>query len=242
LKLVLFDLDGTLADTFKDLFWALNQALEEHGYKHADAAAIRDRVSLGARAMACAALPAASNKLDSVQQRFLTLYEQNLATRTTLFEGMDQVLTSLDDADIAYGVVTNKPARFSEPLLDQLRVRSRLCCLVSGDTTARAKPHPDPLMFAARLCAVPATQCVYIGDAHNDVIAAHAACMRAVVATYGYLSADDDPRSWNADALVCEPSQLSAWLLHPREPARQDEKYSAGPSSDPSGNASDDSD
>jgi 2-phosphoglycolate phosphatase len=211
-KLVLFDLDGTLADTFKDLFWALNQALGEFGHGHADARAIRMRVSQGARAMSRAALADDSADLDAVVQRFLALYEQHVATRTTLFEGIEQVLTALEHSGIEYGVVTNKLARFSEPLIDRLQLRSRLRCLVSGDTAAKAKPHPEPLQLAAQLCNVPVAQCVYIGDARNDVIAARAARMRVAVATYGYLGADDDPRYWHADALIAQPSQLGDWL------------------------------
>jgi 2-phosphoglycolate phosphatase len=222
-ELVLFDLDGTLADTFKDLFWALNEALQEHGHSAAGAAQIRMRVSQGSRAMARAALPIDSADLDAVQQRFLALYEQHVATRTTLFEGIEHVLSALDRAGIGYGVVTNKLSRYSEPLLDKLQLRSRLRCVVSGDTTARPKPHPDPLLFAAQLCQVAADRCVYVGDALGDVHAARAAHMRVIVATYGYLGADDDPRSWNADALISKPSQISAWLLRSAGPSWQNE-------------------
>ena len=211
-KLVLFDLDGTLADTFKDLFWALNRALEEHGHTPARPAAIRMRVNQGARAMTRAALPLHSTQLDGVLQRFLELYEQHLAVRTTLFDGIEEILTTLEQTGIDFGIVTNKPARYSEPLLDQLQLRSRLCCLVSGDTSARAKPHPDPLLYAAHVCKVAAAHCVYIGDAYNDVLAARAARMRVAVATYGYLGADDDPLTWNADALIDHPAQLDDWL------------------------------
>ena len=212
IKLVLFDLDGTLADTFKDLFWALNQALEEHGHPRADASKIRACVSYGARAMASAALAAQSADLDAVQNRFLEIYEQHVATRTTLFDGIEQVLTALEHAGIEYGVVTNKRARFSEPLLDKLQLRTRLRCLVSGDTAPRAKPYPDPLQLAAQLCDMPVEHCVYVGDAHNDVLAARAARMRVVVATYGYLAPDDDPQRWDADALIAQPAQLRDWL------------------------------
>ena len=92
-------------------------------------------------------------------------------------------------------------------------MRPRLRCLVSGDTASRTKPHPDPLLLAARLCKVAVEHCVYVGDAHNDVIAARAARMRVVVATYGYLGADDDPQRWSADALISDPLQLNDWLL-----------------------------
>jgi phosphoglycolate phosphatase-like HAD superfamily hydrolase len=125
------------------------------------------------------------------------------------------VLDALDRVGVRYGVVTNKQARFSEPLIDNLRLRSRLCCLVSGDTARRAKPHADPLVLAAKLCGVATTQCVYIGDAHNDVIAARAANMPVAVATYGYIGVDEKPQSWNADALIAQPSDLHDWLQLP---------------------------
>ena len=132
-----------------------------------------------------------------------------------MFEGIEQVLDALDGAAIPYGVVTNKQARFSEPLIDKLRLRTRLSCLVSGDTAPRAKPHADPLQLAARLCGVTTAQCVYVGDAQNDVIAARAANMRVVVATYGYIGVDDEPHSWNADALIAQPCELHGWLQLP---------------------------
>jgi 2-phosphoglycolate phosphatase len=216
-QLVLFDLDGTLADTFKDLFWALNESLREHGYAHAQSAKIRPLVSQGGRAMARAALPAqfkdSDARLEQVHQRFLELYAQHIATRTTLFAGMPQVLQALGHADIGFGVVTNKLSHFSEPLLAHLQLFEQLRCLVCGDTAARAKPHPDPLQLAARLAKVPIERCVYVGDAHNDVLAAQAAGMRVMVATWGYLGSDDDPDSWNAEALVDDPLQLIDLLL-----------------------------
>ena len=214
-KLVLFDLDGTLADTFKDLLEALNLALAEHGYGNAEPSRIRELVSQGAREMSRAALPFGSPDIDSVHQRLLAIYERDVAIRTTLFEGIEQVLDALDRLGIRYGVVTNKQARFSEPLIDNLRLRSRLSCLVSGDTAQRAKPHADPLVLAAKLCSVATTQCVYIGDAHNDVIAARAANMPVAVATYGYIGVDDEPQSWNADALIAHPFDLHGWLQLP---------------------------
>lgn len=213
LQLVLFDLDGTLADTFKDIYWALNQALAEHGHGAADAQATRALVSHGARAMAHAALPHDKAQLVDVEERFLAIYEQHVATRTTLFDGIEHVLATLEQAGIGYGVVTNKRGRFSKPLIEQLDLSSRLRCLVSGDDAARAKPHPDPLLLAAQLCNVPTAHCLYVGDAHNDVIAAQAARMRVAVATYGYLGADDQPHLWNADLLVSHPSQLNDWLV-----------------------------
>ncbi len=212
---VVFDLDGTLADTFKDLLGALNLELAEHGHGKAQADRIRALVSHGARAMARAGLPCGSADLDSVHQRLLAIYERDVALRTTLFDGIEPLLDALDRGGIRYGVVTNKQSRFSEQLIDNLRLRTRLCCLVSGDSARRAKPHADPLLLAAQLCGVAPKQCVYIGDAHNDVIAARAANMPVAVAAWGYIGDNDEPQSWDADALIAHPNDLHDWLQLP---------------------------
>ena len=211
-KLVLFDLDGTLADTFKDLYWALNQALAEQGYAAADAIQTRALVSLGMRTMTQAALAAqavaSDTIIDQIHQRSLLIYAENVAQFTTLFAGIEEILDALDDANIDYGVVSNKIARFTEPLLEHLQLSQRLCCIISGDTAAHAKPHPAPLLLAAQRSNVSVEHCIYVGDAHNDVIASHAANMRVVVAGYGYLAINDKPQTWQATAVVDHPRQL----------------------------------
>lgn len=214
--MVLFDLDGTLADTFPDLEWALCAALAEHGFTPGDSAAVRARVSSGARAMTEAALSGRDANSGAVREairlRFLDIYRDHLTVRTTLYQGMEEVLDTLDRHAIGAGVVTNKLSAYSEPLVEGLALRSRLRCVVSGDTAARAKPHPDPLLHAAGLAGVAPRDCVYVGDARNDVDAARAAGMPVAVATYGYLSPDDDPARWQADRLMAGPLELLHWL------------------------------
>lgn len=210
--LVLFDLDGTLADTFPDLLWALRRALEERGLPPPEAGAVRARVSQGGRSMTECTAAGGSADAEPVHHRFLELYGQNVAVRTRLFPGMDRVLDTLESRGTGIGVVTSKRSCFSEPLIDALGLRARLACLVSGDGTPRSKPHPDPLLHAAREAGTPAGRCVYVGDARNDVLAARAAGMGAAVATYGYLPPGEDPALWQADVLLAEPVALLDWL------------------------------
>ena len=211
-RLVLFDLDGTLADTLPDLAHALARALAERGLPAPDNAALRARVSHGARAMTEFALTGHAADAGAVLERFLTHYRGALAARTRLFDGIAEVLDALERRGLEAGVVTNKPAAYSEPLLDALALRARLRCVVSGDSAARAKPHPDPLELAAREAGVPGARCVYVGDARDDVRAARAAGMPVAVAAWGYLPADDDPAHWGADRLLAHPRELLAWL------------------------------
>jgi phosphoglycolate phosphatase len=210
--LVLFDLDGTLADTFPDLENALGRALAEHGLAPGESARVRAAVSAGSRAMVEAALAGRPADAASLQARFLAHYRATLAERTRLFEGMAAVLDTLSAHGLGAGVVTNKLAAFTDPLIAALGLTTRLRCVVSGDSAPRAKPHPDPLRLAARRAGVPSARCVYVGDARNDVLAARAAGMPVAVAAWGYLPAEEDPASWAPDRLVRHPSQLLSWL------------------------------
>lgn len=211
-ELVLFDLDGTLADTLPDLLWALDRALEEHGLSPGDEARVRDQVSGGAGAMTRAVLGDGHHQLESVCQRFLDQYRDNIAVRTRLFDGMQTILDRLDAAGCATGIVTNKRAVFTDPLVRHLALVPAPRCVVSGDTAARAKPYPDSLYHAAQLVGVPPARCAYVGDARNDVVAARAAGMPVAAARWGYVPRDDDPVHWRADAVLDAPSQISGWL------------------------------
>ncbi len=212
--LVLFDLDGTLADTFPDLQWALARAMDEHDLAAPDAAAVRAQVTGGARAMVEAALSGCAADVDAeaVRHRFLELYEAHIAARTRLYPGMPAVLDALEHSGAALGVVTNKVARFTDPLLDALQMRPRLRCVVSGDTAARPKPHPDPLLHAARVAGETPGRCLYVGDAEKDVHAARAAGMPIAVAAWGYLGPGDDPYRWRPDRVLQQPRDLLDWL------------------------------
>jgi phosphoglycolate phosphatase len=147
-----------------------------------------------------------------LQRRFLEIYRTDLSRGTRLFPGMERVLDALSERGLHTGIVTNKAAWLTEPLLEQMAIRARFACVVSGDTLAERKPHPAPLLHAASLAGVSAAECIYVGDAERDVRAAHAAGMSALVALYGYLGADEEPRAWGGEGHLAEPLELLAWL------------------------------
>lgn len=216
---VLFDLDGTFADTLQDLGRALEAALAERGLPAISHADLRPHVSRGARAMAEWAIAEGaggagvdSDDLDELVARFLDLYLENVARRTRLVDGMEDVIDALDRHAVPWGIVTNKRRRWAEPLMAALDPEGRAGCLVCGDSTANAKPHPQPLLHACRLMDTTPRDCVYVGDAENDVVAARRAGMRSVIALYGYIAEEDDPRAWRADATIDAPGDLLAWL------------------------------
>ena len=214
LKLVLFDLDGTLADTAPDLVAAVHDAFLESGQPAPDPDLARAQISHGGRAMISAALPAPLTEahFESLLERFLSLYRQQIAERTSLFAGMAPVLEHLERAGIRWGIVTNKRANLTEPLVDALGLRERIACVISGDSAARAKPSPDPLLLALEQTGCSSAESLYVGDARNDVVAARAAGMAVVVANYGYIADGEDPTGWRADGYINTPVDLLDWL------------------------------
>ncbi len=210
LRTVLFDLDGTLADTAPDLGYVLNLQRLARGLEEMPLEQLRPVVSQGARGLLRVGfgLTPGQDGYDSMRDEFLDLYADNLVRHTRLFEGVPQLLDALERQGLAWGVVTNKLARFTDPLLDLLGLAQRAGCVISGDTCARAKPHPDPLLEAARRLGSSAAGCVYIGDDERDVQAGRAAGMQSVVALYGYLGENPAPLSWKADAAIEQPLDL----------------------------------
>ncbi|MEO1766142.1 phosphoglycolate phosphatase [Thiobacter aerophilum] len=211
---VLFDLDGTLADTARDLAFALNEQRRLHGLPPLPFEAIRPVASHGARGLLALGfdLRPDTPEFAAMRSEFLELYGRHLCDQTVLFPGMEETLAALERRGLRWGVVTNKPARFTLPLLHALGLASRAACIVSGDTTANAKPHPEPLLEAARQLVLPSRNCLYVGDAQRDVAAARAAGMPALVARYGYLAAEDEPTAWGALGLIDTPADLLHWL------------------------------
>jgi phosphoglycolate phosphatase len=147
-----------------------------------------------------------------LQRRFLDLYLQNIATHTRLFEGMEQLIGQLEAKSIPWGIVTNKPARLTCPLMQGLGLQQRASAIVSGDTTAHAKPHPEPILHACRLVGADPAHTLYVGDAARDIEAGRNAGTRTLVALFGYLSAADNPSDWQADGMISHPMELLAWL------------------------------
>lgn len=212
-RAVLLDLDGTLLDTAPDMALALNLLRRERSLPDLEFTAIRPHVSHGAAALVKLGFPQADAvALDELRARYLELYRDNLSAGTRPFDGFDAVLQRLERAAIRCGVVTNKPAFLTEPLLEAVGLRARMACVVSGDTVAQRKPHPAPMLHAANLIACQPAECLYVGDAERDVVAAHAAGMRALVALFGYLGANDQPQAWRPDGFIRTPAELLDWI------------------------------
>jgi len=213
LRAILFDLDGTLLDTAPDMVGALNSLRREEGLVPLPFECVRAVVSHGAARIVQSGFPdAAEPRLAALRARFLDIYGASLSVGTRLFPGMEEVLERLAGHGLKSGIVTNKPAWLTDPLLEQLQLRARFTCVISGDTLPERKPHPLPLMHAAKLAGVSPGDCVYVGDAERDVQAAHAAGMPALVANYGYLQAGEDSAAWGADGYLEQPSNLWDWL------------------------------
>jgi phosphoglycolate phosphatase len=211
---VLFDLDGTLLDTAPDLAYALNAVRGEEGLPPLSLAQIRPQVSNGARALTVLGFATDEEhpQFELRRRRLLAIYRANLCRETRLFPGMDAVLNAIERRNAQWGVVTNKPGWLTEPLLRQLGLLSRAACVVSGDTVARRKPHPDPLLHAAALAGAAPGDCVYVGDARRDAQAAHAAGMGMLAAAFGYIEPHEDPNTWGAEAVVAVPDDILAWV------------------------------
>lgn len=211
---MLFDLDGTLLDTAPDMGAALNALRAEHRLAPLPQDRIRPHVSQGAPALLKLGfgIEPQDTRFAEMRSRYLAIYQERLALETRPFHGIEPLLAGLEEQGLPWGVVTNKPGWLTEPLLEALQLKSRAAAVVSGDTIARRKPYPDPLLHAATLCGVAPGACVYVGDAPRDVEAAHAAGMLAVVALYGYLGEEERPTMWKADHMIKHPSELLPWL------------------------------
>lgn len=211
---VLFDLDGTFADTAPDMAYALNRLLAARGRRALPFATIRPHVSQGGKALVHLGfgLMPGDEGFDALRREFLDIYAANLVRETAPFPGVLDLLAALEGQGIPWGIVTNKPAWLTEPLLETLGVAPRAACIVSGDTAPRAKPHPDPLLHACRLIARQPADCWYAGDARQDVAAGRAAGTGTLVALFGYLGADEDPAGWGADGFIAQPLEILDWL------------------------------
>jgi len=207
---ILFDLDGTLADTAPDLGNALNRQLTERGHQALPISVIRKVASSGARGLIGLGfnLTPEDAGYEALKDEFLNYYEAALCQDTRLFDGMAELLDALDARHLPWGIVTNKSARFTVPLMAQLDLSPRAACVVSGDTTPHLKPHPASLLHASEFLRVPPPECIYVGDDHRDVQAALAAGMLPVVALFGYLGNGHDPKEWGAKHYIDTPLDL----------------------------------
>jgi len=213
IQAVLFDLDGTFADTAPDLGAAVNHVRALHDLPPLPIETIRPQASHGSRGLLKLGMgvePDAPN-YGELRDAFLEYYEAHICDHTRLFPGMSSLVAELERYELAWCIVTNKPHRFTVPLMERLGYAQRAACLVSGDTCARSKPHPMPLLHAAELMHVAPEQCLYLGDDLRDMEAAQAANMRGIIARYGY-TPPDETANWPAYGSIDAPFHLLKYL------------------------------
>ncbi len=208
--MIIFDLDGTLVDTAPDLAYALNLQRERYGLQALPLSEIRPYASHGSKGLLSVGfnLSPEDARFADMRQEYLDLYDQVFTRSPVLFNGIEVVLGKMESKKMPWGIVTNKPRRFSEPLIRALQLHERVSCLVCGDDAPHAKPHPDTLLLACKMTGVSPLDCIYVGDAERDVQAGRAAGMKTVVALFGYIDVTDKPQEWGADAMIAEPGEL----------------------------------
>lgn len=210
---VLFDLDGTLVDTAPDMVFVLTELLAERGRDNVPYELARNNVSNGALGLLRLGFPNADEQLmKALHTDYLDRYLNRVCERSTLFPGLSGLLDRLEAARRPWGVVTNKPQRMTDPLLDQLGLLQRTACAISGDTLAQRKPHPAPLLHASKLIGVAPQHCIYVGDAARDIEAGRAAGMATIAVGYGYITDDDSADAWGADRIATDTRELTTLL------------------------------
>lgn len=214
IRAILFDLDGTLADTAPDLAAALNKLLIEEGRPELPFLEVRPVVSHGSTGLL--RLGFGKNPDDDgfseLRERLLSLYARDLCRETRLFPGVAELLATLHARGISWGIVTNKPAFLTEPLLVQLNLRHPPACIVSGDTTRNRKPHPEPMLHACTLARIQPAETLFVGDAARDIQAGREAGMKTLVALFGYIGENETPADWGADGMIGAPLEILDWL------------------------------
>ena len=207
---VFFDLDGTLADTAPDLVAATNQLLSARNLPLKPYEQLRPCASAGARGLIGGAFGIDTKHPDFIALRdeFFANYEKALFVHSKLFDGMEHLLNQLESAQLPWGIVTNKSERFTNPLIKLMGLSQRSASTVSGDTTPHSKPHPEPILHAARIANLDPNKSLYVGDDIRDIIAGKAAGMKTVAAAYGYCGCEEPPEAWGADFIIQTPQEL----------------------------------
>ena len=211
---VLFDLDGTLVDTAPDMVAVLQELQRAHGLEPVAYGVGRAYVSNGALGLLALGFPDIEHAIGSeLHTAYLGRYALRVCEASTLFPGLEDLLATLDAAGLPWGVVTNKPAHLTDPLLDRLALAARSACTVSGDTLPQRKPDPAPLLHACELAGLLPQNTVYVGDASRDIQAGQNAGMATIAAAYGYVTPDDNPQRWGADVVAADTAELAQILL-----------------------------
>jgi phosphoglycolate phosphatase len=215
-KALLFDLDGTLLDTAPDFISALNILLIKHGRSVLPASAIRTSVTNGSVGLIKEGfgLGPEHPKFESIRQEYLDLYFNNLANKTTLFPGLNEVLNTCDNLAIPWGIVTNKPWKYSSSVLEKLNLLERSTVTICPDHVLNPKPHPEAMLLACSKLAISPNDCLYVGDHRRDIQAGHAAEMKTIAAGWGYIEASEEINTWKADFIVNKSDQLHQLLFN----------------------------
>ena len=214
LRAVLFDMDGTLLDSAPD-FIAICQAMRaDRGLEPIAEKLIRDQVSGGARAMVTCtfAIHPEDQGFEALRLEFLERYQEHCAVLTRPFDGIDELLAEIESAKLIWGVVTNKPLRFAEPIMQRLGLAERSAILICPDHVTRSKPDPEPMILACSQLNLDPASVLFVGDDLRDIESGRAAGTRTAAVTYGYIHPDDNPRNWGADVVVEHPLELRAVL------------------------------
>ena len=214
-RAVLFDLDGTLIDSAPDLGTAVDKMRLERGLPSLPPERYRPVAGAGARGLIGVAFGITPEHAEFavMREEFCVNYERCMTQNTFAFAGVPELIADLDALELPWGVVTNKASRFAEPLTRAMPLFASARTVISGDTTPFSKPHPEPLLEAARRLGIEPAHCLYVGDDERDIVAGLAAGMGTVVATYGYLGHDADPRRWGAHAIINSPGALLQLLV-----------------------------
>ena len=210
LRAVLFDMDGTLLDTAPDFIAICQAMLAERGFARVADKLIRDEISGGAKAMVSAAfaMSPSAPEFEALRLEFLQRYQQDCAVHSKLFDGMAELLADIESAKLIWGVVTNKPVRFAQPIMEQLRLSERSAVLICPDHVTKSKPDPEPLILACKMLDLDPASVLFVGDDLRDIESGRDAGTKTAAVRYGYIHPHDNPDHWGADVVVDHPSEL----------------------------------
>lgn len=214
IKAVLFDLDGTLLDTANDLGQALNHLLQEEQLPVISFDAIRPAAGSGCRGLLKLGMNIDPNdqRYPLLSERLLALYEQYLVSTTQFFPGIENTLEFLEKNSIPWGIVTNKPVKYTDPIISYLKLDKRAKCVISGDSLAKSKPHPEPILHACQILQEAPGNCLYVGDSLIDIQACKAAGSPSLAALYGYIPVGENPMAWGADGYIKMADEIIDWV------------------------------
>ena len=210
LRAVLFDMDGTLLDTAPDFIAICQAMLAERGFPRVDDKLIRDEISGGAKAMVSAAFAMSPDapEFEALRLEFLARYQTDCAVHSKLFDGMAELLADIEKANLIWGVVTNKPARFAQPIMEQLGLSERSALLICPDHVTKSKPDPEPLLLACKMLDLDPASVLFVGDDLRDIESGRDAGTKTAAVRYGYIHPHDNPDHWGADVVVNHPLEL----------------------------------